>query len=112
MHKKYSQQGLAVVGFPCNQFGNQEPGTNLKIKEFCTSKYDVTFDMFAKIKVNGKDACGLYKHLKSIAPTPKGEGDVSWNFEKIVKIIYEILPSLYHFYKSYQVTTPNLQRKN
>ena len=84
MHKKYSQQGLAVVGFPCNQFGNQEPGTNLEIKEFCTSKYDVTFDMFAKIKVNGKDACGLYKHLKSIAPKPKGEGDVSWNFEKFV----------------------------
>ena len=84
IHKRFSQQGLAIIGFPCNQFGNQEPGTNLEIKEFCTSKYNVTFDMFAKIKVNGEDACDLYKHLKSVAPQPKGEGEVSWNFEKFV----------------------------
>ncbi|MEE2739456.1 MAG: hypothetical protein VX435_14585 [Planctomycetota bacterium] len=84
IHKRFSQQGLAIIGFPCNQFGNQEPGTNLEIKEFCTSKYNVTFDMFAKVKVNGEDACDLYKHLKSVAPQPKGEGEVSWNFEKFV----------------------------
>ena len=56
----------------------------MEIKEFCTSKYNVTFDMFAKVKVNGEDACDLYKHLKSVAPQPKGEGEVSWNFEKFV----------------------------
>ena len=63
MHEKYGKQGLVVLGFPCNQFGNQEPGTNLEIKEFCTSKYKVSFDMFAKVEVNGKTACKLYQHL-------------------------------------------------
>ena len=84
MHKKYGKKGLAVLGFPCNQFGGQEPGTNKEIKSFCTAKYDVSFDMFAKIKVNGKGACGLYKHLTAATSKPKGKGKVAWNFEKFV----------------------------
>ena len=84
MHKKYSKQGLAVLAFPCNQFANQEPGSNAEIKTFCDSKYHVTFDMFAKIEVNGEKACGLYKHLTQTNAKPKGRGEVSWNFEKFV----------------------------
>lgn len=84
LHKKYSKKGLAVLGFPCNQFANQEPGSNKEIKAFCTAKYDVSFDMFAKIKVNGKDACDLYKHLTKVGAKPKGKGKVRWNFEKFV----------------------------
>ena len=59
LHDKYNKKGLSVMGFPCNQFGKQEPGTNLEIKAFCTERYDVSFDMFAKIDVNGETACGL-----------------------------------------------------
>ena len=85
MHEKYGKQGLVVLGFPCNQFGNQEPGTNLEIKEFCTSKYKVSFDMFAKVEVTGKTACKLYQHLTKSDAKPKGgPGKVAWNFEKFV----------------------------
>lgn len=84
LHEKYGKKGLAVLGFPCNQFANQEPGSNAEIRAFCTSKYDVTFSMFAKIEVNGENACGLYKHLTQTTAKPKGRGDVSWNFEKFV----------------------------
>ena len=84
LHKKYSKKGLAVLGFPCNQFANQEPGTNAEIKQFCKAKYDVSFDMFSKIEVNGSAACGLYKHLTAQNAKPKGKGKVSWNFEKFV----------------------------
>ena len=84
LHQKYGKKGLAVLGFPCNQFGNQEPGTNLEIKEFCTSKYEVSFDMFAKVDVNGKTACKLYQHLTKTDAKPKGPGKVTWNFEKFV----------------------------
>ena len=75
---------MEILAFPCNQFGKQEPGTNLEIKAFCTQRYDVTFDMFAKIDVNGETACGLYKHLTALDTPPKGAGKVSWNFEKFV----------------------------
>ena len=84
MHKKYSDKGLAVVAFPCNQFANQEPGSNPEIKTFCKSKYEVSFDMFAKIEVNGENACGLYRHLTQTNAKPKGRGKISWNFEKFV----------------------------
>ena len=84
LHDKYNKKGLSVMGFPCNQFGKQEPGTNLEIKAFCTQRYDVTLDMFAKIDVNGETACGLYKHLTALDTPPKGAGKVSWNFEKFV----------------------------
>ncbi len=84
LHAKYNKSGLSVLGFPCNQFGAQEPGTNAEIKSFCTSKYKVSFDMFSKINVNGKNAAPLYKHLTKQAAKPKGPGKVSWNFEKFV----------------------------
>ena len=84
MHTKYNKSGLSVLGFPCNQFGAQEPGTNAEIKEFCKSKYEVSFDMFSKVNVNGKDAAPFYKHLRKQAAKPKGPGKVTWNFEKFV----------------------------
>ncbi|MCA9033450.1 MAG: glutathione peroxidase, partial [Planctomycetaceae bacterium] len=81
LHQKYSEQGLVVMGFPCNQFGKQEPGTAKQIQEFCDSTYQVKFPMMAKIDVNGDNQADLYKFLKSHA----GEtDDVKWNFEKFL----------------------------
>jgi glutathione peroxidase len=84
LHEKYQDQGLRVVGFPCNQFGGQEPGTASEIREFCSTNYGVTFDLFSKIDVNGPGAADLYKHLTSLDTSPVGAGDISWNFEKFV----------------------------
>ena len=84
LHEKYADQGLAILGFPCNQFGKQEPGTAAEIQEFCSKNYGVSFDLFAKIEVNGDDATGLYKYLKQLDTNPKGSGDISWNFEKFL----------------------------
>jgi glutathione peroxidase len=84
IHDKYKAQGLAVLGFPCNQFGKQEPGTAEEIRQFCSTNYDVSFDMFEKVNVNGPDACALYKYLTALQLKPKGAGDVSWNFEKFL----------------------------
>ena len=84
LHDKYSDKGLAVLGFPCNQFGKQEPGSADEIKEFCQANYGVDFDMFAKVEVNGTGACDLYKYLTSLDTKPQGPGDIKWNFEKFV----------------------------
>ena len=84
LHEKYSEKGLAILGLPCNQFGQQEPGTADEIKQFCRLNYGVTFDLFAKIEVNGDGACPLYKHLTALDTKPKGPGKISWNFEKFV----------------------------
>lgn len=84
LHQKYSGQGLAVVGFPCNQFGAQEPGTAEEIQQFCSQNYGVEFDMFAKVDVNGEGACDLYKYLTQLDTQPKGPGDIGWNFEKFL----------------------------
>ena len=84
LHEKFKGKGLAVLGFPCNQFGQQEPGSESEIAEFCKANYGVEFDMFAKIEVNGDGACPLYKHLTGLATKPKGAGKVSWNFEKFL----------------------------
>jgi glutathione peroxidase len=84
LHEKYGKQGLAILGFPCNQFLSQEPGTADQIKEFCRVNYGVTFDMFAKIEVNGDGACDLYKTLTALKTKPVGPGKISWNFEKFV----------------------------
>lgn len=81
LHEKYGEKGLVVLGFPCNQFGKQEPGTAKEIAEFCTSKYSVTFPMFSKIDVNGDSQAPLYGFLKKHAPETN---DVKWNFEKFV----------------------------
>ena len=84
LHDEYSDKGLAVLGFPCNQFLYQEPGTAEEIQEFCRINYGVTFDMFAKVNVNGKEACDLYKTLTALDTKPVGSGKISWNFEKFI----------------------------
>jgi len=73
-----------VLGFPCNQFGEQEPGTNAEILDFATSKYDVNFPMFAKIDVNGDREAPLYTMLKSAQPGERETSDIAWNFEKFL----------------------------
>ena len=84
LHAKYKDQGLAVIGFPCNQFGMQEPGTANEISEFCTENYGVQFDMFAKIDVNDENAAPLYKFLTSSKTGLEDTGKVKWNFEKFL----------------------------
>ncbi len=84
LHKKYAEQGLAVLGFPCNQFREQEPGTAAQIQEFCRVNYGVQFDLFDKIEVNGEGACPLYKYLTGLETKPQGPGKISWNFEKFL----------------------------
>jgi glutathione peroxidase len=84
LHEKYAEKGLCVLGFPCNQFGSQEPGTPEQIVSFCKKNYGVDFDLFEKIEVNGAGACDLYKYLTALDAKPKGAGDVSWNFEKFL----------------------------
>ena len=84
LHEKYADQGLAILGFPCNQFLGQEPGTAEQIEEFCRANYGVEFDMFAKVDVKGDKACDLYKMLTALDTKPTGAGEISWNFEKFV----------------------------
>jgi len=81
---KYKDQGLVVLGFPANNFGGQEPGTEAEIKEFCTLKYKVTFPMFAKISVKGEDQHPLYTYLTSAETNPAFPGEISWNFNKFL----------------------------
>lgn len=81
-YQKYKDQGLVILGFPCNQFGGQEPGTNEEIKEFCSSKFNVTFPLFDKIEVNGANRHPLYVALAGKnSPFP---GDIKWNFNKFL----------------------------
>jgi glutathione peroxidase len=84
LYKKYKDQGLEILGFPCDQFGHQEPGDEKEIKEFCSLTYDVSFPMFAKIKVNGDDAHPLYKYLKSEEKGFLGSEFIKWNFTKFL----------------------------
>jgi glutathione peroxidase len=84
LYTKYNDKGFVILGFPCNQFGGQEPGTAEDIRKFCTSKYSVTFPLMAKIEVNGDGACDLYKYLTPLDAKPKGAGKVKWNFEKFL----------------------------
>jgi len=84
LHEKYSDKGLAVLGFPCNQFGAQEPGSAKEIESFCSKNYGVKFDMFAKVEVNGDSACELYQHMTAQETKPKGAGKIGWNFEKFL----------------------------
>jgi glutathione peroxidase len=84
LHEKYSEQGLAIVGVPCNQFGQQEPGTAAEISQFCKENYGVEFDLLAKVDVNGSTATPLYKFLTSEESNPKYGGKITWNFEKFL----------------------------
>ena len=82
--RKFKGRGLVVLGFPCDQFGHQEPGDEEEIKSFCSLKYDVTFPMFAKVDVNGENAHPLYRHLKKAAPGLLGTEAIKWNFTKFL----------------------------
>lgn len=84
LHEKYKDQGLQILGFPCNQFGKQEQGDESQISEFCELNYGVNFQMFSKIEVNGNDAHPLYQHLKQEAPGLLGSKAVKWNFTKFL----------------------------
>jgi glutathione peroxidase len=84
VYEKYKEQGLVVMGFPANNFFWQEPGTNEEIKTFCSTKYNVTFPMFAKISVKGGKIHPLYKFLTSKETNPEFSGSISWNFNKFL----------------------------
>jgi glutathione peroxidase len=84
LQKKYAARGFAVLGFPCNQFGGQEPGTETEIREFCTLNYGVSFPMYGKVDVNGDGTHPLFAHLKSSAPGLLGSESVKWNFTKFL----------------------------
>ncbi len=84
LHRRFRERGLAVLGFPCDQFGHQEPGDEAAIQRFCTDKYAVTFPMFAKIEVNGANAHPLFKALKQDAPGLLGTQGIKWNFTKFL----------------------------
>jgi glutathione peroxidase len=84
LHERFAERGFTVAGFPCNQFGAQEPGTADEISEFCTVNYGVTFPMFAKIDVNGADRHPLYTELTAVPDAEGQAGDIQWNFEKFL----------------------------
>jgi glutathione peroxidase len=84
LHRDFRDRGLVVLGFPCNQFGGQEPGTEDEIKQFCDTRYRIEFPMFSKIDVNGRNEHPLYKLLKSEAPGILGTEAIKWNFTKFL----------------------------
>ncbi|MGB1580393.1 MAG: glutathione peroxidase, partial [Nevskiales bacterium] len=84
LYRQYKDKGLVILGFPCDQFGHQEPGDEEEIKSFCSLTYDVSFPMFAKIDVNGDNAHPVYKHLKSEKSGLLGTGGIKWNFTKFL----------------------------
>ena len=84
LYRRYKDRGLAVLGFPCNQFGGQEPGSPAEIREFCTTRYDVSFPLFARIEVNGPDAHPLYQYLKHEQKGVLGTEAIKWNFTKFL----------------------------
>lgn len=84
LYKDLKDKGLEILGFPCNQFGKQDPGSNDEIGEFCQINYGVSFNMFSKVDVNGPDAAPIYKHLKSEKPGILGTEKIKWNFTKFL----------------------------
>jgi glutathione peroxidase len=84
LHRQFGDRGFAVLGFPCNQFGAQEPGDAEEIAKFCSLTYDLTFPVFAKIEVNGPTADPLYSYLKKAAPGVLGSQSIKWNFTKFL----------------------------
>ena len=84
LYRKYKDQGLEVLGFPCNQFGAQEPGNEQEIATFCETNYDVTFPMFSKVDVNGEGTAPVYRYLKSARPGLLGTEAIKWNFTKFL----------------------------
>jgi glutathione peroxidase len=99
LNKKYSKRGLDILGFPCNQFGSQEPGSSEQIASFCQKNYGVDFQMFDKVDVNGSDAIPLYRWFTSMAPDPTNGEAIKWNFTKFLidkkgNIVHRYEPSV------------------
>lgn len=99
LYMKYKDQGLVIAGFPANNFGGQEPGSNEEIGAFCKSKFGVTFPMFSKISVKGADTAPLYRFLTDKTANPKTGGDIQWNFTKFLvgrdgKVIQRFEPAI------------------
>jgi glutathione peroxidase len=84
LQERFADRGFSVIGFPCNQFGGQEPGSSEEIQTFCSTTYGVTFPMMSKVDVNGPDRHPLYRHLVETPDAEGAAGDVQWNFEKFV----------------------------
>lgn len=84
LYKQFATKGLEVLGFPCDQFGHQEPGADAEIQEFCSLNFNVNFPLFKKIEVNGSNAAPVYKYLKEAAPGVMGSKSVKWNFTKFL----------------------------
>jgi glutathione peroxidase len=84
IYEKYKDQGFVILGFPANNFGGQEPGTNEEIKTFCSSKYQVTFPMYSKVSVKGADSTPLYQFLTDKQSNPATGGEIKWNFTKFL----------------------------
>lgn len=84
LYQKYKDRGFSVLGFPCNQFGNQEPGTDSQIQGFCESRFHIKFPIYSKVDVNGSDASPLFDHLKSEAKGLLGSEMIKWNFTKFL----------------------------
>ncbi|WP_151733668.1 glutathione peroxidase ['Paenibacillus yunnanensis' Narsing Rao et al. 2020] len=84
LHEDYSDRGLAVLGFPCNQFGGQEPGSSEEAEQFCKINYGVTFPVFAKADVNGPEASAIFNYLKQQQPGAGESSDIAWNFTKFL----------------------------
>ncbi|MEO7500882.1 MAG: glutathione peroxidase [Casimicrobiaceae bacterium] len=98
LHERFHDQGLDVLGFPCNQFGAQEPGSEADIAQFCELNYGVKFPLFAKVDVNGNNAAPVYKYLKSAKPGLLGSEAIKWNFTKFLvgrdgKVIARFAPN-------------------
>ena len=84
LYRRYRDRGFTILGFPCNQFGHQEPGDEQEILRFCSTQYEVTFPLFAKVEVNGGNTHPLYQHLKKAAPGVLGSESIKWNFTKFL----------------------------
>lgn len=84
LYDQYKEKGFSVLGFPCDQFGHQEPGNDAEIKEFCTINFNLNFPLFKKVDVNGNDAAPLYNFLKQQAPGLLGSKSIKWNFTKFL----------------------------
>jgi glutathione peroxidase len=99
IYEKYKEQGFVILGFPANNFGGQEPGTNEEIKTFCSSKYQVTFPMYSKVSVKGADSTPLYQFLTDKQSNPTTAGEIKWNFTKFLvdrngKVIARFEPAI------------------
>jgi glutathione peroxidase len=116
LYMKYKDQGFVITGFPANNFGGQEPGSNEEIGAFCKSKYGVTFPMFSKISVKGSDIAPLYRYLTDKTANPKTGGDIQWNFTKFLvdrngKVIERFEPAVEPLSKELETAVQSALKK-